>query len=96
MGVDYRANYGIGIGIQSMDFDDDNINESIQDIECMDEFLDYYVYEYEDESPYRWFQTGEGDYTGDTNDFFVVLKKPFANGFETLEQQRLDLLKFLD
>lgn len=90
MGVDYSAHRGIGIAIQSIDFDDENLEKEIAELECMSEVLDDKLNE-----KYGWFEVGEGNYTGKENDYYVEIISPFAQGLNNLETDRDELLKHL-
>lgn len=91
MGVDYSGHYGIGIGVESIDFNDENLSSEVTELGCMGEFLDEKL----DGEKYGWFEVGEGNYTGEENDFFVEIIEPFAEGLNNLEQKRDELLNHL-
>lgn len=75
MGVDYTAHYGIGIGIKTIDFDDESLSEEVRGLGCMEEYLDEKL----DHQKYGWFQSGDGNYTGEINDFFVTINTNSPN-----------------
>lgn len=91
MGVDYSGHYGIGIGVEPIDFDDENLSSEVAELECMSEFLDEKL----DGEKYGWFEVGQGNYTGEENDFFVEITEPFADGLNNLELKRDELLNHL-
>lgn len=77
MGVDYSSNYGIGFKVKFDSQEDD-----------------FYLGEHLEEllinKPYRYFDVGEGRYTGEDDDFYVVLDSFLP--IETLKE-RTELLK---
>jgi len=73
MGVDYTGNFGIGFKIDNnIDFDED---PRFCDYDCMTEYIEDKIHE-----DYNFFEVGNGAYTGEEDDFYVVLKNPFKNG----------------
>ncbi|WP_312207714.1 hypothetical protein [Empedobacter sp.] len=82
MGVDYRANFGIGFKIKA-DIDE---NDELDIREYLDELID--------KSKYSWFEVGDEGYTGDENDYYVVLDelKPIATLEQRVEELRQHLL----
>lgn len=91
MGVDYSGHYGIGIEVEPIDFEDENLSSEIAELECMSEFLDEKL----DAEKYGWFEVGEGNYTGNDNDYYVEVHKPFDDGFAELEKKKAELLNHL-
>ena len=75
MGVDYSANYGIGIKIKSIDFEDENLDKEIAELECMSELL----YDKIKNEKYTYFEVGSEDYGGEENDFYIIIRNPFMN-----------------
>ena len=73
MGVDYRADAGIGFKIKIPTFQKEN------DDFYFDEYLDNLL----NFDKFRYFQDGEGAYTGYENDYFIVIKDLFP-----LEKQK--------
>ena len=80
MGVDYRANFGIGF--QIVDNCDDK-DLSIRDY--LDELIDA--------SKYSWFEVGSEPYCGNPNKFFVVLDDTLP--LDTLEERAEELKQHL-
>jgi len=86
MGVDHQSNYGIGVLIKRKEFEEGH--------EYEDDFLTY-LDDLLQDSSYEYFEVGEGSYTGEENDIYVVIKNPFENGYSGLNH-KIDLLyKFL-
>jgi len=84
MGVDYTGNYGIGLRIQLPIFEEEH-----QYYEDEESWLDQILGE-----EYYYFDVGEGSYTGEDNDYYVCLKKPFKDGYDILDKV-VELKKFL-
>ena len=79
MSVDYDAEFGIGYEVKA--------SENIEGIEEMEDGLEEYLYLRLDANKYRMFQVGEGSCTGDENDFYVCVKKPFKDGFDVTKHK---------
>ena len=77
MGVDYTPNYGIGFKVNF-------------DIQEDDFYLGEHLEEELSDSSYRYFRVGEGSYTGEDDDYYVVLDSFLP--IETLKE-RTELLK---
>jgi hypothetical protein len=92
MGVDYTGHYGIGIEVECIDFDDENLSSEVAELEVMCEFLDTKL----DGSKYGWFEVGQGSYTGEQDDCYIKIKEPFADGYAALEQKKQELLKHIE
>jgi len=85
MGVDYNGNYGIGVKVIRKEFEEGH--EYYEDfLTWLDEQLEGWAYEY--------FEVGEGSYTGEEDDIYVVFKNPFKNGYN-LEASVEEMLAFL-
>ena len=81
MGVDYRANYGIGVKLENLDFDK-------LDSDYMEEYLDNLP---EPEGiDVEYFEVGEGSYSGEDNDFYLCIKNPMNEGVKVLKN-KIDL-----
>ncbi|OBS12813.1 hypothetical protein ATE49_15365 [Elizabethkingia miricola] len=82
MGVDYSANKGIGFMVNHNEFED---NEDFDIREYLEEVLRG--------TGYQYFEVGEGAYTGETNEVYVVLSdfKPIQD----LEERAQKLKDFL-
>jgi hypothetical protein len=81
MGVDYNANYGIGYQVKGSD-------------DIPEDQLEYGLAEYlygklGDE--FEHFEVGEGNYTGEENDIYIVVKSAFKDGLDlTAKKKALD------
>lgn len=82
MGVDYSANFGFGIQVDPNYYDEHQ--DDIYDI--LDDLPDYLFY----------FKIGAGNYTGDTDDFYICINNPLENGYNNLEEKANFLLSILD
>jgi hypothetical protein len=88
MGVDYTANYGIGVQLVNLDFEELEL-----DIETMDEYLDDLP---SNEISTYYFEVGSGSYTGEDNEYYLCFKYSFKDGLDVLES-KLKLFKdYLD
>lgn len=86
MGVDYDAKYGIGYEICP-----NHDNECDYEYFDIESYLDDIVNKYSDILKLTYFQTGEGDYTGDTNEYYLCVKNPFKDGYDlTKIKNKLD------
>lgn len=83
MGVDYTAIFGMGYQVAEKVLDED-------DDFYMDEFLESLC-----EDKFEYFDTGQGSYTGECNQWYVVLKDPLKETLDLTEQKN-ELLKFLN
>ena len=85
MGVDYRADAGIGFKIKIPTFQKEN------DDFYFDEYLDNLL----NFDKFRYFQDGAGALTGDENDYFIVIKDlfPLENLLEKINELKEFLLK---
>ncbi|MDH3326894.1 MAG: hypothetical protein OEM38_09285 [Gammaproteobacteria bacterium] len=80
MGVDYDANYGIGYQVVAGDIPEDD----------MEDGLDEYLYNRIGDE-FQYFHVGAGNYTGETDDAFIVVKDAFKDGLDlTLKKKMLD------
>jgi hypothetical protein len=86
MGVDYKANYGIGVKLESLDFEELNL----EDIGYMGEYLDELPKPEGIEIEY--FEVGQGSYTGEDNDYYLCIKSPMNEGVKALKT-KVDLFK---
>jgi len=81
MGVDYDANYGIGYKVTESD---DLPEEELED------GLTEYIYGNVDDA-FEHFEVGEGNYTGEENDNYIVVKDAFKDGLDlTSKKKALD------
>ena len=80
MGVDYSSCFGIGYKVAEKVFENDTYMDEFLDDLCKDKFA--------------YFETGEGSYTGESNEWYVVLKKPFEKTLD-LTEQKDELYNFL-
>lgn len=86
MGVDYTGNYGIGVQVYLPDFEEDH--------EWYDDRLGY-LEDVLENAPYSYFEVGEGNYTGEDDDIYICIDKPFENGYDITEKVN-SLLEFLE
>lgn len=84
MGVDYSANYGIGFKVEA--------TARLYDREDDDFILQEYLEETLSDD-YRYFEVGDGSYTGEENDVYVIFRDKV--GLAPLEnyKDRLDVLR---
>lgn len=92
MGVAYSGHHGIGVKIKSIDFDDENLSDEIRGLEVMCEFLDEKL----ENERYSWFEVGGGSYTGNENEYYVVINLPFATLISNYENEKNALYDYLD
>ena len=81
MGVDYTPRFGIGYKIAEKVFENED--------NCMDKYLDDLC-----KYKFKHFETGYGCYTGEKNEYYVVLKNPFEKTLD-LTEQKDELYNFL-
>lgn len=67
MGVDYTANFGIGVRVIRKEVEDDDFGS------WLDDKLDGWAYEY--------ISVGCEMYSDEENDLYVILKDPFRHGY---------------
>lgn len=86
MGANYSGNYGIGIQVFTPNFkeEDDYYEDGLGYIESILENTNYY-----------YFETGDGSYTGDTNNVYIVIDNPFQDGYCALGEKADKLIQFL-
>lgn len=87
MGVDYSANFGIGVKLVRRDFEEGH--------EWEDDFLGY-IDDKLKNSPYGYFEVGSEAYGDDINDFYCYIENPFEYGVEGLEEKCNGLIRFLN
>jgi len=80
MGVDYDANFGIGYRLKNKFFEDDENGEEFD----MESYLDDVITD-----DFRYFKTGSGSYTGEENEYYLVIKNPFETGLDLTEKKKL-------
>lgn len=85
MGVDYSARFGIGVKVLDAHFNEEE-----------EESLFEHLYALLEKSEFNLIEVGEGAYTGDENEYFVVLKNPFENGIDGLRSKCESLFLFLN
>ena len=86
MGVDYTANYGIGVRLESISYED---LEKLG-YDSMDEYLDELPNNYGLELEY--FETGSESYGGNDNIWFLCIKDPLGRGVRDLKN-KMSMLK---
>jgi hypothetical protein len=86
MGVDYSGNYGIGIQVYTPDFEegDDYYEDELGYIESILKSTNY-----------SYFETGEGSYSGDIDDIYIIIDNPFEDGYCALGEKADKLIEFL-
>lgn len=89
MGVDYDANYGIGVRVFEKEFEEGHEWEN-DFLGYLDDILDEAV------DKYSYFEVGSDSYGGDPNDFYVIIDEPFSDGFCGLEEKAKKLLEYLE
>lgn len=91
MGVDYKANYGLGIELRS--------SEIVKNLRLPEDPEDLEVYEIMEglslPSNLRLIQSGDGGYTGDVNDYYIILKEPLSNGITGLKEKSDALIDYV-
>lgn len=80
MGVDYSAKFGIGVRVIIPESEEDRYS-------YMDNLIS--------DTKYKWFQEGDEDYGGEPNWFYIIIDKPFADGFCELGNKAEELVNFL-
>ncbi len=81
MGVDYSGNYGIGYQVTGSD--------EIPDAE-LEEGLSEYLYNKVGDG-FQHFDVGSGSYTGEENDYYIVVKDAFKDGLDlTAKKKAID------
>lgn len=91
MGVDYIGHYGLGFGIETIDFESNEISKDVKELETMWDLLDEKI----DFDKYNWFEVGEGSYTGEENEFYIIIKEPSFTCMEKLTKERDELIKHI-
>jgi hypothetical protein len=82
MGVDYRAHAGVGIQVE------------VKEVEGF-EYFNEYLEDALDLEKYFFFESGEGAYSGEDNDYFICIEQPFTDGLINLNKLKDDLLTHL-
>lgn len=72
MGVDYSANYGMGVKLCIPDFEENG------EIEFMEDYLEELPKS--ENIDIEYFEVGDGNYTGEENEFYLCIKNPMENG----------------
>lgn len=86
MGVDYDGNYGLGYKITLPEFEEDH--EYFEDpIGFIDNALE--------DSNYGFFQIGDGAYSGNEDDVYIILDEPFEDGNLDVTQKAKDLKEYI-
>ena len=84
MGVDYEANYGIGVEVSDLCFDEldyDDVHE--------------YLYDKLKGSEYKHIEEGEETYTDYANTHYIVIPNPFEQGVDGLVSKIEKFYRFL-
>ncbi len=78
MGVDYDANYGIGYKVTEGDgIDEDELEDGL--IEYISENLG---------DDFEYFEVGSGSYSGETDDCYIAIKRPFKDGLDLTDKKK--------
>lgn len=75
MGVDYTANYGVGIKILEPDYEELGIEEGYQ---YMEEYIDEHLPDPPEGLELEYFEVGQEFYSGEVNDFYLCFKYSIA------------------
>lgn len=86
MGVDYDGHYGLGYRVNVPELEEDHyyFEDPIGFIENALE-----------ESNYCFFQIGDGSYSGEEDDVYIVLNEPFEDGNLDVTQKAKELKEFI-
>jgi len=83
MGIDYRANFGIGVKVKRIDFEHEDCPADLFPYGCMPDYLEAKL-----PDGLRWVEVVASDYVVRDNDYsvdyYVVLKSPFADDMSRL------------
>lgn len=86
MGVDYSGHYGVGYKVRP--FTEEELEEKeLNDgcgylIETFQEYLDEFL----DDEKYSYFEVGDSMYSGEENDFYIEVLKPFDKGLNLFDK----------
>ena len=86
MGVDYSSNCGIGVEVEAYE----EIGEYLESEEGRNVLKD---------NDLCWFEVGDGAYTGELNEYFIVYNKPareIGDKWEFYERELLDVIGQID
>ena len=84
MGVDYTANYGIGVKLVDVTFDESKGFEDMSEyLEDLPEASDIVV---------QYFSVGSESYGGDPDEYYLCIKDPMEDGVEELAK-KIDIFK---
>jgi hypothetical protein len=92
MSVSYDSNYGIGYKLE-------RIKEPCsEEIESFVEYIECFLFGNGSDAYklFEVFEVGEGSYTLDVNDIYIVIKRDYSSGFELLEKDKEALDLFID
>lgn len=91
MGIDYDANFGIGVKLVWIDFDDEeDLPDNLKNFCDMNEYIE----SFEGHENFKVFNIGDF-ISGDNHEMFITIREPFAEGFDELEIKCLKLINFL-
>lgn len=76
MGVDYSGHYGLGFQVRLPEFEEDH--------EFYEDPIGYLDSVCRD-TEFSFFEVKEGNYTGNENDYYVIIDNPFSNGLDVTE-----------
>lgn len=95
MGVDYSGNYGVGVQVEF-----DNLYEVIaEEFEVDVDDASAYVLDYLDNllqgTDYYYFEVGDGNYSGQTNEVYIEINDVFKDGYD-IREKVTNLIKFCE
>lgn len=83
MGVDYKASFGLGVEIKNFEFKKALLlPEDPPDLDICELMESFTV-----PNDLRLLESGDGGYTGDDNEYYIVLKDPLSNGISGLKEK---------
>ncbi len=82
------GHYGIGQQIKYVDFKNkDEIPKGYEENESFDEFLGNF-FEKKFTYGFNYFKIGEGNYTGEQDDYFIEIENVFSNGLNLTKKKK--------
>lgn len=91
MGVDYSANFGIGVELQNIEFPE--YSDTYDGPTNMYEYLEGLPQS--DSVSIMYFESGDGVYTGKDRTFYLCFRKPLDGGVESLKNKIKVFKKYL-
>ena len=84
MGVDYGAEFGIGVEIEEIDFDENSKYDGMYE----------YLADILKDTEYEYSRYGSGNYTGSPDTWIITMKNPFKDGYD-ISEKVIQMQKFL-